>query len=141
MMMKKPGSNVAVIIALALGIGMNTAVFTFVNALLLRPPAGVRATGSVLELWLHNRSSTGVQSYLPFTYPDYAYFRDHTHSLQGVWAFDGDGSPTIWNRAGVGQIVQGQLVSGNYFSLLGVNAVSGRIISTGDDQLGIRVRS
>jgi predicted permease len=136
MIMKKPGSNVAVIIALALGIGMNTAVFTFVNALLLRPPAGVRATGSVLELWLHNRSSTGVQSYLPFTYPDYAYFRDHTHSLEGVWAFDGDGSPTIWNRAGIGEIVQGQLVSGNYFSLLGVNAVLGRVLSIGDDQLG-----
>jgi hypothetical protein len=41
MMMKKPGSNAAVIIALALGIGMNVAVFSFVNALLLRPPAAV----------------------------------------------------------------------------------------------------
>ena len=136
MIMKKPGSNAAVIIALALGIGMNTAVFTFVNALLLRPPAGVSATGSMLELWLHNRNSAGVQSYFPFTYPDYAYFRDHTRSLEGIWAFDGDGSPTIWNRAGVGEIVQGQLVSGNYFPLLGVNAVLGRTLSNGDDQLG-----
>ncbi len=136
MIMKKPGSNAAVIIALALGIGMNTAVFTFVNALLLRPPTGVSATGSMIELWLHNRSSAGIQSYLPFTYPDYAYFRDHSRSLEGIWAFDGDGSPTIWNRAGIGEIVQGQLVSGNYFSLLGVNAARGRVLSIGDDQVG-----
>jgi predicted permease len=136
MMGKKRGSNAAVVLALALGIGMNAAVFTFVNALLLRPPAGVSATGSLLEIWMHNRLATGVQGYFPFTYPDYAYFRDHARSLEGVLAFDGDGHPAIWNRAGAGQVVQGQLVSGNYFSLLGVNAELGRTISPGDDQLG-----
>jgi predicted permease len=135
MMMKKPGSNAAVMLALALGIGMNTAVFTFVNALLLRPPAGVSAPSSLLEIWLHNRTSTGVQSYLPFTYIEYTYFRDHSHSLEGVLAFDGDGSQAIWNRSGAGEVVQGQLVSGNFFSLLGVNAMLGRTISSGDDQL------
>jgi hypothetical protein len=135
MLMKKPGSNAAVVLALALGIGMNAAVFTFVNALLLRPPAGVSATGNLLEIWLHNRTATGLQSYLPFTYPDYAYFRDHSRSLEGVLAFDGDGHPTIWNRSGAGQVIQGQLVSGNYFSELGVNALLGRTISSGDDQL------
>ena len=68
-----------------------------------------------------------MQSYLPFTYPDYAYYRDHSRSLEGVLAFDGDGHPTIWNRSGEGQVIQGQLVSGNYFSLLGVNAALGRV--------------
>ncbi len=135
MMMKKPGSTAAVVLALVLGIGMNTAVFTFVNALLLRPPAGVLSMDGLLEVWLHNRIATGLQSYLPFTYPDYAYFADHSRSLEGVLAFDGDGHPTIWNRSGEGQVVQGQLVSGNYFPLLGVNAALGRGISPGDDQL------
>ncbi len=135
MILKKPGSNAAVVLALALGIGMNTAVFSFVNALLLRPPAGVHATGSLLEIWLHNRTSTGVQSYSPFTYPDYTYYRDHSLALEGVLAFDGDGSRAIWNRSGEGQVIQGQLVSGNYFSLLGVNAALGRVISSADDQL------
>ncbi len=136
MMGKRAGSNAAVVLALALGIGMNGAVFTFVNALLLRPPEGVGATGGLLEIWMHNRLTTGVQGYLPFTYPDYAYFRDHARSLEGVLAFDGDGHPAIWNRSGAGQVVQGQLVSGNFFSLLGVNAELGRTISPGDDQLG-----
>jgi predicted permease len=135
MMRKKPGSNAAVVLALALGIGMNAAVFTFVNALLLRPPAGVSEPGSLLEIWLHNRISTGVQSYLPFTYPDYAYFRDHSRSLEGVLAFDGDGSQAIWNRSGAGEIVQGQLVSGNFFSVLRVNAALGRTLSIADDRL------
>ena len=135
MLMKKPGSNAAVVLALALGIGMNAAVFSFVNALLLRPPAGVSATGSLVEIWLHNRTAAGIQGYLPFAYPDYAYYRDHSHSLEGVLAFDGDGHPTIWNRSGEGQVIQGQLVSGNYFSELGVNPVLGRALSNGDDQL------
>lgn len=135
MLMKKPGTNAAVILALALGIGMNAAVFSFVNALLLRPPQGVQSTGSLVEIWLHNRSSTGIQSYLPFTYPDYAYYRDHSRSLEGVLAFDGDGSQAIWNRSGEGEVVQGQLVSGNFFSVLGVNAALGRVFSTADDQL------
>ncbi len=136
MIMKKPGSNAAVVVALALGIAMNAAVFSFVNALLLRPPAGVKATGSLIEIWLHNRESTGVQSYLPFTYPDYADYRDHSRSLEGLIAFDGDGTRAIWNRSGEGQVIQGQLVSGNFFSLLGESAALGRTISNADDQLG-----
>jgi predicted permease len=136
MMRKKPGSNAAVIIALALGIGMNVAVFSFVNALLLRPPAVVRSMGSMVEVWEHSRVATGVQSYAPLTYPDYAYYRDHTQSLEGLLAFDGDGAESIWNRNGQGQVVQGQLASGNFFSLLGVNAALGRTFSVNDDQLG-----
>ncbi len=136
MLLKKPGANAAVVLALALGIGMNAAVFSFVNALLLRPPAGVKSTGSLIEIWLHNRASAGVQSYFPFTYLDYTYYRDHSRSLEGILAFDGDGSRAIWNRSGEGEVIQGQLISGNYFSLLGVNAALGRMISSADDQLG-----
>jgi predicted permease len=136
MIMKKPGSNAAVVVALALGIAMTAAVFSFVNALLLRPPAGVKATGRLLEIWLHKRDSAGAQSYFPFTYPDYTDYRDHSSSLEGLVAFDGDGTRAIWNRSGEGQVIQGQLVSGNFFSLLGVSAALGRTLSNTDDQLG-----
>ena len=135
MLRKNPGTNAAVIVALALGIGMNAAVFSFVNALLLRPAAGVMSPGSLSEVWLLSRNGSGVQSYLPFDYPDYTYFRDHTHSLAGLLAFDGDGHEVIWNRAGTGQVIQGQLVSGSFFSLAGVSPILGRVISTDDDQL------
>src|SRR5512146_1764348 len=53
MLAKRPVSSAAVVLALALGIGMNAAVFTFVNALLLRPPQGVSGTDKLIEVWLH----------------------------------------------------------------------------------------
>src|SRR6266403_6229107 len=134
MLRKNPGSTAAVVIALALGIGLNTTVFTFVNALLLRPPAGVKAPDRLLEVWIHNPRSSGAEGYLPLTYPDYLYYRDHNQSFGGMLAFDGDPESVIWNKSGEGQVVMGQLVSGNFFSLLGVNAVLGRTISAEDDR-------
>jgi putative ABC transport system permease protein len=134
MLRKNPGSTAAVVIALALGIGLNTTVFTFVNALLLRPPAGVKASDQLLEVWIHNPHSSGAEGYLPLTYPDYLYYRDHNQSFGGMLAFDGDPESVIWNKSGDGQVVMGQLVSGNFFSLLGVNAFLGRTISPEDDR-------
>src|SRR6266550_522941 len=134
MLRKNPGATAAVVIALALGIGLNTAVFTFVNALLVRPPAGVKAPDRLLEVWIHNPRSSGTEGYLPLTYPDYLYYRDHNQSFGGMLAFDGDPESVIWNKSGEGQVVMGQLVSGNFFSLLGVNAVLGRTISEEDDR-------
>ncbi len=131
---KNPGSTAAVVIALALGIGLNTTVFTFVNALLLRPPAGVNAPDRLLEVWIHNPRSSGAEGYLPLTYPDYLYYCDHNQSFGEMLAFDGDPESVIWNKSGEGQVVMGQLVSGNFFSLLGVNAVLGRTISPEDDR-------
>lgn len=131
---KNPGSTAAVVMALALGIGLNTTVFSFVNALLLRPPTGVKAPEQLREVWIHNPGSSGALAYLPLTYPDYLYYRDHNQSFEGMLAYDGDPHLVIWNRFGEGQTVLGQLVSGNFFSLLGVNAVLGRTISPKDDQ-------
>ena len=131
---KNPGSTAAVVMALALGIGLNTTVFSFVNALLLRPPAGVKAPEQLREVWIHNPRSSGAQGYLPLTYPDYLYYRDHNQSFEGILAYDGDPHLVIWNRSGEGQPVLGQLVSGNFFSLLDVSAVLGRTISREDDQ-------
>ncbi len=134
MLAKRPLSNAAVVLALALGIGMNTAVFTFVNGILLRPPQGVSQTRKMIELWLKRPKQTGPQGYLPFNYPDYAYYHDHARSLEGLLAFDGDGVDVIWNNAGSGQNLNVDAVSGNFFSLLGVNAVQGRTLSVDDDR-------
>ena len=135
MLAKRPVSSAAVVVALALGIGLNSAVFTFVNALLLRPPQGVKATNKLVEVWLHNPKNSGIMGYLPFNYPDYVYYRDHTKSLEGLMAFDGDGEDAIWNHEGAGEVLHGQFVSGNLFSLLGLNAVVGRTLSVDDDRI------
>src|SRR5258707_500475 len=90
MLRRNPGSTAAVVIALALGIGLNTTVFSFVNALLLRPPEGVKAPEELREIWMHNPRDSGAQGYLPLTYPDYLYYRDHNQSFEGILAYDGD---------------------------------------------------
>jgi hypothetical protein len=51
MLRKHPGSTAGVVVALALGIGMNACVFTFVSALLLRPPTGFKAPNEMREVW------------------------------------------------------------------------------------------
>src|SRR5215469_3308907 len=135
MLAKRPVSNAAVVVALALGIGMNAAVFTFVNGLLLRPPQGVSQTRKMIELWLKRPNKAGPQGYLPFNYPDYAYYRDHARSVEGLLAFDGDGWDVIWNRNGSGQNLNVAGVSGNFFSLLGVHAALGRTLSVDDDRI------
>ncbi len=136
MLARRPVSSSAVVVALALGIGLNSAVFTFVNALLLRPPQGVKATNRLVEVWLHNPKASGIMGYLPFNYPDYAYYRDHSKSMEGLTAFDGDSEDAIWNNEGNGVVLHAQFVSGNLFSLLGLNAVVGRTLSVDDDRLG-----
>jgi predicted permease len=135
MLVKRPVSNAAVVVALALGIGLNSAVFTFVNGILLRPPQGVSQTRKMIELWLKRPKQIGPQAYMPFNYPDYAYYRDHARSLDGLLAFDGDGTGVIWNHSGSGQILLSQAVSGNFFSVLGVDAALGRTLSVDDDRV------
>jgi predicted permease len=136
MLLKSPGSTAAVILALALGIGLNTAVFGFVNALLLRPPNGIAATSELRELWLRERGSSGVESYRPLAYPDYIAYRDQSQSFAGLLAFDGDPEQVNWTRNGSGEVIDGQLVSGNFFSELGVKPSLGRVLSAGDDRIG-----
>src|SRR5436309_11882847 len=116
MLRRNPGSTAAVVIALALGIGLNTTVFSFVNALLLRPPEGVKAPEELREIWMHNPRDSGAQAYLPLTYPDYLYYRDHNQSFEGMLVYDFEPQMVTWNRSGEGQTEFGQLVSGNFRS-------------------------
>jgi predicted permease len=134
MLAKSPGVTALAILTLALGIAVNVAIFTYVNALLLRPPAGVPAPDRLVEVWQQNKKAAGVERFMPFTYPDYTYYRDHTQVYSGMIAFDGDPEQVIWNRNGIGETVQGQIVSGNFFAVLGVAAVLGRTLAPSDDQ-------
>jgi predicted permease len=134
MLRKHPGSTAGVVIALALGIGMNTCVFTFINALLLRPPTGVVSPNQLREVWEHSRTASGIAQSMPLTYPDYVYLRDRSRSFSGILAYDGDPEAIIWSRAGKGDALHGQFVSGNFFSVAGVGSVLGRAFNPEDDQ-------
>lgn len=135
MLLKRPGSTLAIVVALGIGIGMNTCVFTFVNALLLRPPAAVKSPRELRELWQRSAKSGGLGSYMPFCYPDYVYFRDHAYSFSGLLAY-GDTEAVLWNHSGQGDVVHAGFVSGNYFSTLGVDIPLGRAFMQQEDQPG-----
>ncbi len=130
-----PGFSITVILSLTLGLGANTTIFTFVNALLLRPPA-VSDPGHLVEVMQRNAKASGIEAYMPFSYPGYVLLRDHNRTLSGFAAFDGDPRPVSWSHDGQGQMVYGQLVSSNFFSVLGVEPSFGRFFAPDEDKGG-----
>jgi macrolide transport system ATP-binding/permease protein len=133
MLRKSPSFTAIAVLSLGLGIGANTTIFSFVNALLFRPPA-VEARGELLEIRNENSQGQGLGHYMPLSYGDYVYYRDHNQVFSGVLAFDGDPQIVTWNRSGVGERAQGALISGNYFSVLGVKPALGRTFLADEDR-------
>jgi predicted permease len=126
MLLKRPGGAAIVVLSMALGIGANATIFSFVNELLLRPPA-VDRPEELLQVFDHKRGrDSSFNSYSGWSYPKYEHYRDHNRVFSDMLAFDGDPSSISWSRKGEGEIIQGQYVSGNFFTLLGVNAAVGR---------------
>ena len=126
MLARNSGFTAVAVLSLAIGIGGNITIFRFVNALLFRPPA-VEEPGRLLEVWNRDpKSSSALERYVPLCFPDFQYYREHNQVFSGILAFDGDSAFVTWNRDGQGRTVQGQLVSANFFSVLGVQPSLGR---------------
>ncbi len=117
--------------SLALGIGANTAIFTLVNAVLLRWLPVQNPQELVVLARNPNRPNPG------FNYPDYRYIRDHNQSYSGVVAFSNGGRPTSFSLPGKGgstQLVSMSMVSGNFFDVLGITPALGRVFNPGDNE-------
>jgi predicted permease len=142
-MLKRKGFAAIAVITLALGIGANTAIFTLVNALILKS----LPVSHPEELVLFN-DTTGEGTSLEdsprtgqwkrFSYASYQYFRNHNQSFQDITAFRSGESRLSVRKTGAeaGEAAQrawGHLVSGNYFSVLGVTAIRGRVLTPEDD--------
>jgi predicted permease len=127
------GFTAVTVLILAIGIGVNTTIFRFLSALLLQPPR-VADAGRLLQIWNVNpKTQSPIERYVPLSYPDYAYYRDHNQSFTGMLAFDGDPNTVSWMRGGQGEVAQAQYVSGNFFRVLGVNAILGTATLPPDD--------
>jgi predicted permease len=127
MLIKNPGFSLVVIAVLTLGIGGNAAVFSLFKGLALKPIPGVDRSSSIGVIV--SRMSSGRQ--VSVSYPDYEYFRDHDRSFTGLAATDM--LPFSLGLGSSGERVWGELVSGNYFQLLGVGAQLGRTLLPSDD--------
>ena len=130
MLTKDPGFTAVAVITLALGIGANTAIFSLVDAFLLRQ----LPVKSPEQLVFVNRVSLKGGTEDDFPYPSFEQFRDHNQSFSGLFAWD-DSNVAV-TVDGQSAIVPGDFVSGTYFDILGVDAMLGRTFTSEDDQPG-----
>ena len=82
---RSPGFTAVAVLSLALGIGANTSIFSFVDALLLRP-LPLPESNRLVSVYYHNARTSQV--YSSMSYPDYEYFRDRNDVLSGLAAYD-----------------------------------------------------
>ena len=129
MLWKNPGITIVVIIALALGIGANTAIFSVVYAVLLRPLPYDEAERLVL---LNEKSP--VLDEMSISYPNFTDWRKQNQSFEKMGVYN----TASYNLTGSGEaerIVTGQ-VSADLFSVLRVNALHGRLFTNEEDKPG-----
>ena len=133
---RSPGFTLVAASTLAVGIAANTAVFSWIQAVLLRPLPGV-TDGSRLVSF---ETTTPNGEFIPNSYPDYRDYRDHMTLLSGLAV----ANPKAFSvgEEEHAERVWGELVSGNYFAVLGVKPILGRTFSPdeyGDTQGGYPV--
>jgi macrolide transport system ATP-binding/permease protein len=126
---RSPGFTLVAIASLALGIGANTAIFSVVNAVLLRD-LPLEDPEELVEIYI----DTEAFAFSPFSYPFFEDLRDWTtDAFAGV---AGSGLAFIQADAAQGvQMLMGEVVTGNFFELLGLRAVIGRTLLPEDDRV------
>jgi predicted permease len=120
---KTPGFTGLAILTLALGIGANSTIFSWISATLLHPIPGVAQTDRMVTI---ERGERNEHPAPPLSYPDYVDLRDSTKSFAGLIAYHDDFMALT--GAGKPQRIYGAAVSANYFDVLGVKATLGRTL-------------
>ena len=122
---KHPGFTIIVVLTLALGIGANSAIFSLVNAFLLKS-LPVSHPEEIVKI--------GIRPAGEFEQPAYEYLRDHQKSLAGLIAWDDGNIAVIID--GKASVITVDYLSANFYSLLGVQLFAGRTFAPGDDSSG-----
>ena len=132
---RSPGFTAVVVLSLAVGIGANTAVFTVINALLLRSLPVKDPQQLVLVTAMYPSYGRNTS----FSYPLYEHWCDNSRSFSGLLVAEGIkryGMTVESAGSDSAERVRAQAVSGNFFDVLGVSAVLGRTLSPVDDREG-----
>ena len=123
MCLKSPGFTLVAVLTLAVGIAASTVVFGWIDTVLVRPIPGVTNGHELLSF----ESTTPNGEFMTSSYPDYQDQRDHLKLLAGLAMNRPD--PLSIGEEDHAERVWGELVTGNYFALLGVKPAAGRIFS------------
>jgi predicted permease len=128
MVIKRPGLSAVAVFSLGIAIGANTAIFSFINGILLRP-LPVAHSESLVRVY--STFSSGFR-WGSISYPNFRDFAEQNTIFSGLAAERPE--PLILSHAAGEERILGSLASGNYFSLLGVRAVLGRTFSPNEDR-------
>jgi len=128
---RNPGFTLVAVLTLALGIGANTAIFSLLDPLLLRELPVYRPHELVCISSAGSLGKTGI-GYISEVNAYYSY-RDHAHGLSGVAAYGPSGTYRV-SADGNTSIARGEIVSGNYFTVLGVRPYLGSFFNRGTSQ-------
>jgi predicted permease len=120
---RMPGLAAVVVLSLGVGIGVNTAVFSWIQTVLLRPLPGVEGGGSTFHL-IESKADTGT--FPGSSWLEYRDLQERVQSFNGLFAF----RPAPFNLGDPSRLerVFGMLVSGNYFDALGLRPAAGRFV-------------
>jgi len=118
---KTPGFVAVAVLTLALGIGANSTIFSWINSTLLNPLPGVRRSVELVSLTRGVRLDPNP----PFSYDDYKDLRERNHSFSGLLGYH-IGDSLALTGSGKPERLLGFLVSANYFDVLGVRPILGR---------------
>jgi putative ABC transport system permease protein len=129
-LLKRPGFAAIAIMTLALGIGGSTAIFTIVNAALLRG-LPYKSPDRLYHMW--ERTPQGEFSKREFSYPDYQDYQQN-NVFEGLAAYTG--GRVLVSGLGEAESLPGPRVSANFFNVLGVEPLLGRTFQAGEDQPG-----
>ena len=130
MLWKSPVFTAVAVVALALGIGANTAIFSVVNALLLRP-LPLAESERLVVLWSQSKKTGELSS---SSYPDFADFREQNRVFEGVATLRPRG--VTLTGAGEPERLEGARVSADFFPLLRVRPLHGRAFLPEEDRPG-----
>ena len=124
---KNPAFSLTVVGVLTLGIGLNAAVFTMLKGIALSPIAGVERSARLAVIF----RETSAGRPLSVSYPHYQYLRDHDRAFSEL---SGSSVATVGlGRGRSARQIWGEIVTGNYFQVLGVRAERGRTLLPSDE--------
>ncbi|HVC19708.1 MAG TPA: ABC transporter permease [Vicinamibacterales bacterium] len=131
MLRRQPGFAAVAVLSLALGIGANTTIFSLLNSIFFHP-LPVAEPSRLVDVFTTDARNPG---FLPVSFDNFKDYRDQTEAFSGALAYQFVPISLGAERGEQPQVVAGQIVTGNYFSLLGVTPALGRFFLPEEDQV------